>query len=105
MILVILLAQIELNRSTFKYTLLLARGLVDNSRDASIRCSESDGILEGIETGGEWHVRLIFKNHSSFCVFFEMSILCALYFTPNSSSVMLILWPFGVPPEYLFARK
>jgi len=46
-------------------------------------------------------IRLIFKNHSSFCTFFAMSILCTLYFRPNSSNVQLIFCPLGVPAVYL----
>lgn len=59
--------------------------------------------IETIKSGSD--VRLIFKNQSSFWVFFEISMLWALYLTPNSSRVMLILWPFGVPPEYLRTSK
>lgn len=55
-----------------------------------------------IDAGGETvHLRLISKNHSSFCTFFAIWILCTVYFNPSSSSVQLIFWPLGVPDVYL----
>jgi len=42
-------------------------------------------------------LRLISRNHGSFCWFLLNSSLCTLYWRPSSSRVIEILWPFGVP--------
>lgn len=47
-------------------------------------------------------IRLISRNHASFCSFLEMSILCTLYATPSSSIVQETFCPLGVPAVYLY---
>ena len=41
------------------------------------------------------YLRLISRNHGSFCWFLLNSNLCTLYCRPSSSRVMEILWPLG----------
>ena len=42
----------------------------------------------------------ILEKKSENCSFFSKSICIALYWTPNSSSIMLIFRPLGVAEEY-----
>lgn len=59
--------------------------------------------MTSVGTPGVSIIRLIFRNHSSFCTFFAMSIFWTLQGTPSSSSVQLILCPLGVPAVYLLS--
>lgn len=91
-------AEIELDRCALENPLRLAARLVYDGGNAAIRCvfSQLLAVISRTEA-----IRLILRNQSSFCVFLEMSMWCAVYLTPSSSSVTLILWPLGVPSEYL----
>ena len=46
------------------------------------------------------HGIAILEKKSENCSFFSKSICIALYWTPNSSSIMLIFRPLGVAEEY-----
>ncbi len=45
-------------------------------------------------------LRLIFRYHSSFCVFLEISTCVTSYSSPSSSSVIETFCPLGVPAVY-----
>jgi hypothetical protein len=115
-ILVVLRTKVKLHAGTFKDTLRLAGSVVDEGWDAAV-CYEIQSAIElvisddttsardlGIHLTpsrfnevSERVLRLISRNHGSFCWFLLNSSLWTLYCRPSSSSVMEILWPLGVP--------
>ena len=116
--------EIELNGSAFEDgEIRWIRGLVDDGGNAAVCCHRErfqssaharPGFyltLSSFECEGKTsqekqaRLRLIFRNHSSFCSFLAISILRTVYGRPSSSRVMLIFWPLGVPDVYLVSRE